>query len=100
MNNNNTKKNTILDIINSNNKKNTTTNTITNTIPNTITNTPITTTANISQSNNNAIENCKKLLAKSPMMAMFSVKDMYVGSLALVLPWFVLLMIVGFIIII
>jgi hypothetical protein len=90
MNNNNTKKNTILDIINSNNK-------ISNNIKkNTITN--ITETNN--KVSNTTIENCKKILSKNPMMAMFSIKDIYIGSVGLVLPWIVLLIIVGFIIVI
>lgn len=48
----------------------------------------------------NEIEKAKKLLMSQPMMPMFSIKDIIVGSIGTVLPWLILLIIVSFIIII
>jgi hypothetical protein len=75
---NNAKNNTITNIINNNKQNNITTN----------------------SSLNNNIEKCKSLLMNKPLMAMFSIKDIVAGSVGTVIPWFILLIIVGFIIIV
>ena len=75
---NNTKNSTITNIINNNKQNNINTNSLLT----------------------NNIEKCKTLLMSKPLMAMFSVKDIVAGSIGTVIPWLILLMIVGFIIIV
>jgi hypothetical protein len=79
MNNNtsNKKNNTIINIINNNNKNNSNTNNI-----------------SIKSSLNNNIEKYKSL------MALFSIKDIIEGSIGTVIPWLILLFIIGFIIVV
>lgn len=48
----------------------------------------------------NNIEKCKTLLMTQPMMPMFSIKNIIVGSVGTLIPWLILLFIVGFIIVI
>jgi len=76
--NNNLKNNTITNIINNNKQNNITTDSL----------------------SNNNIEKCKSLLMSKPLMAMFSIKDIAAGSVGTVIPWLILLIIVGFIIIV
>jgi len=75
---NNTKNSTITNIINNNKQNNITTNNLLN----------------------NNTEKCKTLLMNKPLMAMFSLKDIVAGSVGTVIPWLILLIIVGFIIIV
>jgi hypothetical protein len=49
---------------------------------------------------NENIDKCKKLLMSRPMVPMFDVKGLVVGTIGTVVPWVVLLIIVGFIIVI
>ena len=53
-----------------------------------------------SNSLNNTADKYKKILLENPIMAMFSIKNIYIDSVGLVLPWTVLLLIVGFLIIV
>jgi hypothetical protein len=46
------------------------------------------------------IERCKKILLSSPLIPLFSIKDIIGGAVGTVIPWTILLIIVGFIIII
>jgi len=46
------------------------------------------------------IEECKKLLSTTQLMPMFSIKNIVVGATGTVIPWTILLIIVGIIIII
>ena len=50
--------------------------------------------------NSSNFEKCKKILMDKPMMPMMPIKNIIIGSVATVIPWFVLLIIVGFIIIV
>ena len=47
-----------------------------------------------------SIEECKKLLSSTQLMPMFSVKNIVAGATGTVIPWTILLIIVGIIIII
>jgi hypothetical protein len=49
---------------------------------------------------NQNIEKCKTLLMSRPMVPMFDVKDIVIGTIGTVVPWFVLLIIVAFIIVV
>jgi len=51
-------------------------------------------------SSNNNIEHCKKILMNKQFIPMLSIKDIIVGSVGTVIPWLILLIIVGFIIIV
>jgi len=51
-------------------------------------------------SSNNNIEKCKKILMDKQLIPMLSIKDIIVGSIGTVIPWLILLIIVGFIIVI
>jgi len=53
-----------------------------------------------SSSNKENIERCKKLLLSNPVMPMLSIKNIAFGSIGTVIPWTILLIIVGIIIII
>jgi len=59
---------------------------------------------NILEKNRNSrppnIEECKKLLSTTQLMPMFSIKNIVVGATGTVIPWTILLIIVGIIIII
>ena len=79
------------------NKNNTITNIINNNKQN---NNALNTTSIVNSSINNNIEKCKTLLMNKPLMAMFSIKDIAAGSVGTVIPWLILLIIVGFIIIV
>jgi hypothetical protein len=46
------------------------------------------------------IEKCKELLLRSPLIPLFSIKDIIGGAVGTVIPWTILLIIIGFIIII
>ena len=46
------------------------------------------------------IERCKKILLSSPLIPLFSIKDIIGGAVGTVIPWTILLIIIGFIIII
>jgi hypothetical protein len=46
------------------------------------------------------IERCKELLLRSPLIPLFSIKDIIGGAVGTVIPWTILLIIIGFIIII
>ena len=76
---NNSRNNTITNIINNKNKE---------------------MTIQTNNSYNNTIEKCKTLLMDKPLIAMLSIKDIVAGSVGTVLPWIILLLIVGFIIIV
>ena len=90
MNNNISKNNISNNTKNNNPKNNTITNIINNNKQNNIT----------TDSSSNNIEKCKSLLMSKPLMAMFSIKDIVAGSVGTVIPWLILLIIVGFIIIV
>ena len=47
-----------------------------------------------------SIEECKKLLSTTKLMPMFSIKNIVAGATGTVIPWTILLIIVGIIIII
>ena len=49
---------------------------------------------------NNNVERCKKILMNKQLIPMLSIKDIIAGSVGTVIPWLILLIIVGFIIII
>ena len=49
---------------------------------------------------NNNIEHCKKILMSKQLIPMLSIKDIIVGSIGTVIPWLILLIVIGFIIII
>ena len=51
-------------------------------------------------SSNNNIEHCKKVLMNKQLIPMLSIKNIIAGSIGTVIPWLILLIIVGFIIII
>lgn len=53
-----------------------------------------------SSSDKGNIERCKKLLLSNPVMPMLSIKNIVIGSIGTVIPWTILLIIVGMIIII
>jgi hypothetical protein len=46
------------------------------------------------------IEKCKELLLRNPLIPLFSIKDIIGGAVGTVIPWTILLIIIGFIIII
>jgi hypothetical protein len=46
------------------------------------------------------IEKCKTIMSSYKMMPMFSIKDIIIGSIGTTIPWIILLIIVGIIIII
>jgi len=46
------------------------------------------------------IERCKQILLRSPLIPLFSIKDIIGGAVGTVIPWTILLIIIGFIIII
>ena len=46
------------------------------------------------------IEKCKELLLRNPLIPLFSIKDIIGGAIGTVIPWTILLIIIGFIIII
>ena len=47
-----------------------------------------------------SVEECKKLLSTTQLMPMFSIKNIVAGATGTVIPWTILLIIVGIIIII
>ena len=49
---------------------------------------------------NQNIEKCKTLLMSRPMVPMFDIKGLVVGTIGTVIPWVVLLIIVAFIIVV
>ena len=51
-------------------------------------------------SSDNNVEKCKKILLNKQLIPMLSIKDIIIGSIGTVIPWLILLIIVGFIIII
>ena len=46
------------------------------------------------------IERCKTVMSSVQLMPMFSVKNIVVGSIGTIIPWIILLIIVGILIII
>ena len=46
------------------------------------------------------IERCKTVMSSYQLMPMFSVKDIVAGSIGTIIPWIILLIIVGILIII
>jgi len=82
-------------LLNSNKKDNKPNNSITNILLNS--NKPDNKTNN---SMNNTVEKCKKIMMNKQLIAMLSIKDIVAGSIGTVIPWLVLLIIVGFIIVV
>jgi hypothetical protein len=54
----------------------------------------------INNNKKNSGSSNKTLLMTQPMMPMFSIKNIIVGSVGTLIPWLILLFIVGFIIVI
>ena len=89
-------KNNIIEII-ENNKKNL--NIISSSSPNIIENNKKNSNT-VSNSSSNIIEKYKKNLLNNSLITMLSIKNIITGSVKTVLPWSILLIIIGFIIII
>jgi hypothetical protein len=54
----------------------------------------------INKPSQDEIERCKTVMSSYQMMPMFSVKDIIIGSIGTTIPWIILLIIVGILIII
>ncbi len=52
------------------------------------------------QANNAEVERCKSIMSKKEILPMFSIKNIIVSSTYTMIPWFIILVIAGMLVII